>query len=111
MSHGKRKLKSNVNSMSLFQKDAHIHTTSLRTTRGREGGAGAGRFCRLRGQKPGGCRERGARGNGVEPTSAGSSPHKSGKEQEKRVGWQLARAFLLCAVLFCFVPFLGLRET
>lgn len=47
----------------------------------------------------GGCRERGARGNEVEPTSAGSSPHKSGKEQEKRVGWQLARAFLLCAVL------------
>lgn len=53
MSHGKRKLKSNVNSMSLFQKDTHIHTTSLRTTRGREGGAGAGRFCRPRGQKPG----------------------------------------------------------
>lgn len=63
------------------------------------------------GRSRGGCRERGARGNGVEPTSAGSSPHKSGKEQEKRVGWQLARAFLLCAVLFCFVPFLGLRET
>lgn len=64
-----------------------------------------------RGRRQGGCRERGARGNGVEPTSAGSSPHKSGKEQEKRVGWQLTRAFLLCAVLFCFVLFLGLRET
>lgn len=111
MSHGKRKLKSNVNSMSLFQKDTHIHTTSLRTTRGREGGAGAGRFCRPRGRKPGrvqrawGAREWGG------ADSAGSSPHKSGKEQEKRVGWQLTRAFLLCAVLFCFVLFWGLRET
>lgn len=55
MSHGKRKLKSNMNSMSLFQKNkhTHTHTTPSRVTRGREGGVGAGRFWRLKGAEAG----------------------------------------------------------
>lgn len=105
MSHGKRKLKSNVNSMSLFQKDAHIHTTSLRTTRGREGGAGAGRFCRPRGQTPGWAqRAWGAREWGGADQRRQLSPQIWQRAREE--GWMAADqgVFALCRfVLLCAV--------